>query len=604
MKKVKLSMLILSLLVCMIIPVFGAEQTTITLLHTNDTHANIKSDGKAIIGFGKMATYVEQLKQENNVLVLDAGDMFQGLPVANLEKGHSIVSIINQVGYDAMVPGNHEFDFGTDNLLELSKKLNFPMLSANIETVEGKEVFKSYIVKEFEGVKVGIFGLTTPETYFKTHPNNVKGYEFNEIVASAEKTVKTLKETEQVDVVIMVSHLGLDEGVDTSDVVAKAVEGIDVIVDGHSHTTLPEGREVEDTLIVSTGEKLNNIGQVELVVEAGKVISKSSQLVAYAELAEVEAKQTVEEEIAKVEEAQKAVLDKVVGKTSVDLDGERANVRTGETNLGQLATDAMIKETGAQMAITNGGGIRASIPAGDITMNHVVTVFPFGNTVMVKEIKGSDIKAALEHGVSEYPEQKGAFPHTAGITFTLHTQEAVGNRISNIKIAGEDLQLDKLYTVVTNDFMAAGGDGYEMFKAYPVKAEYNTLMDILLDYVAELGTVAGKVETRMTVTDEPNGTKEEVVEANVVAIRTYAEQAGFKVLYVADTKEIVLKKDNVKVVLNVGQTNYKLTREGQDANVVLEGNLDVQVELKENTAYFNAVEFEALLQQVTPEKAA
>lgn len=602
MKKIKLSMLILSLLVCIIMPVFGAEQTTITLIHTNDTHANIKSDGKAIIGFGKVATYVEQLKKENNVLVLDAGDMFQGLPIANLEKGHSIVSIINQVGYDAMVPGNHEFDFGTTNLLELSKKLDFPMLSANIETIEGKEVFKPYIVKEFEGMKVGIFGLTTPETYFKTHPNNVKGYEFNEIVASADKIVKKLRETEKVDVIIMVSHLGLDEGVDTSDVVAKAVKGIDVIVDGHSHTTLPEGREVEDTLIVSTGEKLNNIGQVELVVEAGKVISKSSKLIGYTDLAEVEAKQTVEEEIAKVEAAQKAVLDKVVGKTSVDLDGERANVRTGETNLGQLATDAMIKETGAQMAITNGGGIRASIPAGDITMNHVVTVFPFGNTVMVKEIKGSDIKAALEHGVSEYPEQKGAFPHTAGITFTLHTKEAVGNRISDIKIAGEELQLDKLYTVVTNDFMAAGGDGYEMFKTYPVKAEYNTLMDILLDYIAELGTVEGEVETRMVITDELNGVKEEVLEANVVGIRAYAEEKGFKALYVADTKEIVLKKDGLKVVLNIGQTNYKLTLEQE--GVVLEGNLEAEVELIGNKAYFNSIEFEALLEQVDVEKAA
>ena len=595
MRRVRLSMLIMAILVCAIFPVFGAEQTTLTILHTNDTHARVKDDGKAI-GFAKMATYVEELKKEGNVLVLDAGDMFQGLPIANLEKGQSIVSVVNQVGYDAMVPGNHEFDFGSDNLLELRDKINFPMLSANIVTASGEEVFKPYIVKEFDGVKVGVFGLTTPETYYKTHPNNVKGYEFNEIVASAQKAVKALKETEKVDVVVMVSHLGLDEGDLTSDVVAEQVEGIDLIVDGHSHSNLPEGREVNGTLIVSTGEYFTNIGRVDLTITNGKVADTKVKLVSYTDLAEVTANEAITSEIIKLEEEQAKVLETVVGKTSVVLDGERANVRTGETNLGQLATNAMIAETGAQMAITNGGGIRASIPVGDITMKHIQEVFPFGNTVMVKEIKGSDILAALEHGVSGYPEQMGAFPHTAGITFTLYAGEEAGNRIGNVKIAGESLQLDKLYTVVTNDFMAAGGDGYTMFGEYPVKAEYNTLMDILLGYIKDLGEITQEVEARMTVTNEA---KEATgVTAKVVAFRDYAQAKAFKVVYNHETKEITLTKEDLVVVTKVGQTAYTFTKD----NVVTQGEFKTPLELKDNTTYFDATEFEKLIKVV--DKAA
>lgn len=599
MKKVKLSILIFTLLVCSVFPIFGVEPTKVTIIHTNDTHTRIKDDGKAI-GFAKMATYVEELKKENNVIVLDAGDMFQGLPIANLEQGQNIVSVINQVGYDAMAPGNHEYDFGSVNLNEINEQLNFPMLSANIKTTEGKDVFKPYIVKEFDGVKVGIFGLTTPETYYKTHPNNVKGYEFQDIVASAEKAVKDLKETEKVDVVVMVSHLGLDEGTDTSDVVAEKVAGIDVIVDGHSHSNLPEGRKVNDTMIVSTGEYFGNMGRVDLTIEAGKVVNTEAKLLSYEDLAAVTPNAGIVAEIVKIEEAQIAILEQVVGKTSVELDGTRENVRTGETNLGQLTADAMLKEAKADMAITNGGGIRASIPAGDITMGQVSTVFPFGNTLMVKEIKGSDIVAALEYGVGDYPEQKGAFPHTSGITFTLHSTEKAGNRISNVKIGGQDIEADKLYSVVTNDFMAAGGDGYTMFENYPIKAEYNTLMDVLLSYIKEIGVIDQAVETRMTVTTESNGVKELAPVSNVVKLRDYAEQKAYKVVYDATTKQVTITKGDLVIVAQVGAANYTAT----NGTVKAEGTFVTPLELKDETTYFDATEFEALIQEVAAPKAA
>ncbi len=516
MKKVRFKLITaLAFASLMMVPTF-AKDTTLKILHTNDIHGNVKDDGKSTIGFAKFATYVEDVKSEDdNVLVLDAGDMFQGLPFANLEKGQSIIDIANIIGYDAMTVGNHEFDFGADNLFNnIISKLNFPVLAANVYKGED-QALEPYIVKEVDDLKVGIFGMATEETAFKSHPNNTVGYEFTDMIQAAEETVNILKEKEQVDVIIMVAHLGLYEGAYTSDLVAKAVDGIDVIVDGHSHTELPEGLMVNDTLIVSTGTALKNVGEVELTITDGEVVAKEAELLNYSDFAEVTPNAEVLAAIEKVEAAQKPMLERVVGKTAVDLIGERTLVRTGETNLGQLATDAMIDLTGAQIAITNGGGIRASIKAGDITMNDMITVFPYGNTIMVKEIKGSDVKAALEHGVSEYPNEKGAFPQTAGITFTLDAYREVGNRISDIKVNGEPIDLNGTYTVVTNDFMAAGGDGYDMFAAYPIKAEYNTLMDTLLDYVEGLGTVEGKFETRMSVVTEAPAKEETSAEEEV-----------------------------------------------------------------------------------------
>ncbi|MDA3730793.1 5'-nucleotidase C-terminal domain-containing protein [Niameybacter massiliensis] len=602
MKRIGLKLAIIGTALCSTIPVF-ATQTTVKILHTNDTHSNVKDDGKSIIGFAKLATFVETEKTNGNVLMLDAGDMFQGLPFANIEKGHSIVEIVNQVGYDAMTIGNHEFDFGADNLMSIMNKLNYPVIAANVLKGEEQAV-QPYIVKEFDDVKVGVFGMATPETAFKTHPDNVVGYTFADIIETADATVKTLKETEKVDVVVMLSHLGLEEGDYTSDLVAKGVEGIDVIVDGHSHTTLPEGRMEGETLIVSTGTALKDIGQVELVIEDGKVVSKTATLLGYEAFNEVAPKQEIIDAIAKVEEAQKPMLEKVVGTTEVKLVGDREVVRTGESNLGQLATDAMIELTGADVAITNGGGIRASIEAGDITMNNMVTVFPFGNTIMVKEIKGSDLLAALEYGVDSFPETKGAFPHTAGITFTLNAYKEAGSRVSDVKVSGEALDLNKMYSVATNDFMAAGGDGYTMFESYPIKAEYNTLMDTLLAYVEKLGTVEGTFVPRMTVVTEAPAEEvipsteitQPTVESKVVALRAYLQDKGFKVTF--DDVEKVVTAEKADTVLTFKSNSKAYTAKDADSNE--SGELSAALVVKENVTYINATEVEAILAKLTP----
>lgn len=527
---------------------FAAEEKTLTIIHTNDIHAAVNDNGKSQIGLAKLGTYVEELRKKDEILVLDAGDMIQGLPIANLEKGKSIIPMANEVGYDAMAVGNHEFDFGAANLFEVEKGFNFPMLSNNVMK-DGKLVFKPYIVKEVKGLKVGIFGISTPETAFKTHPDNVKGYEFADMVKASKETVDKLRNTEKVDIVIALAHLGLYEGDYTSDIIAKNVDGVDLIIDGHSHTLLEKGIMEKDTLIVSTGSSMRAIGKVELKISDKKIVDKKATVLKYDDMKDVKPEQAIVDAIKKVEDAQKVILDKVVGKTSADLIGERRIVRTRESNLGQLATDAMIDLTKADMAITNGGGIRASIKTGDITMRDMVTVFPFGNTIMVKEVKGSDIVAALEHGTGEYPNEKGAFPHVAGVTFTLRINAPAGKRVADVKIAGQPIDMDKMYKVATNDFMAAGGDGYDMLKKYPIKAEYNTLMDTLLDYVKKLGTVEGKLETRITF-DKEAGANEKV------SIREFAVAKGYKVDYDAKTKMITLTKGDLIVKIDVKENIY------------------------------------------------
>ncbi|MHC1747881.1 MAG: bifunctional UDP-sugar hydrolase/5'-nucleotidase [Cellulosilyticaceae bacterium] len=581
MNKLRRTAIVVMMFVLLAFPAFAGQDATITIFHTNDVHGNVEDNGKDVIGFAKMATYVADYKKEhNNVIVLDGGDMFQGLPFANIEKGHSVVPLANQVGYDAMVPGNHEFDFGADNLLKIKDELKYDMLSANVYK-DGKTVFKPYVVKEVAGLKVGIFGITTPETVSTTHPNNIKGYVFKELIPVAQETVKTLRETEKVDLVIMVGHLGV-EGDLTSISVAEKVEGIDVIVDGHSHTTLPEGKMVKDTLIVSATTALKNIGQVEINVQDGKVVDKTAKLLAYEDLKAVIPNEAITNKIKETKATQEKELNIVVGKTEKELVGEREVVRTGESNLGQLATAAMMDISDADIALTNGGGIRASIKAGDITKKDVVTVFPFGNTIMVKEMKGSDIVAALEHGVSKYPEANGGFPHTAGITYTLDGTKEPGNRVSDLKVAGEPIVLDKMYSVVTNDFTAAGGDGYVMFKDYPVKHEYNTLMDTLLAYVEKQETLKGEFTQTIKVIEGP------------IKVRDFAKKNGYAVGFDEKTHMVTLTKEAMVIQFKTGGTEFVVSNGTKD----VKGNFKESVKIKNNTNYFDKNQADLLVKTV------
>jgi 5'-nucleotidase / UDP-sugar diphosphatase len=471
--------------------------TKIVLLHTNDSHSRVFEGKYAGMGFAKLSTLVKQHEAENvNTLLLDAGDTFHGQTFATLSKGESIAKVLNAVGYDGLAAGNHDFNFGYERLLELSKIVNFPVLSANVVFEEtGEYVLPPFMIKEVDGIKLGFFGLSTPETHYKTHPKNVEGLKFTDPVAASKKMVAELSAL-NVDAIIAVSHLGTDaSSTDTSIKVAEGAEGIDLIIDGHSHTT--ENVGVSGTLIVSAGEYLKNLGVVELEFKGKELVSKKGSLITKADAADIEPDAEVEAVINEIKEAQQEILSEVVGNTSVVLDGERDTVRKSESNLGNLITDAMVEVTGADFALTNGGGIRASIEAGEITKEEIITVLPFGNYIQTKEISGKDIKAALENGASGYPANHGAFSHVSGLTYAIDGEQPVGERVHSIKINGKSIDMDATYTMATNDFLAAGGDNYKMFKELKHTGDYPALDEAVISYIKARGTITPETEGRV-----------------------------------------------------------------------------------------------------------
>jgi 2',3'-cyclic-nucleotide 2'-phosphodiesterase (5'-nucleotidase family) len=478
------------------------EEVMISIVHTNDTHARVEAGGYDGMGFERVATIVSQIEAANpNTLVLDAGDAFHGQTIATLNEGESIVKIFNEIGYDVMTPGNHDFNYGKERLLELDEMAEFPIVAANVYYDDYSEFLPGFTVKEIDGVKVGIFGIATPETVYKSHPANTEGLEFFDPVIASKLMVAKLED--DVDVIVGLVHLGLDESsIHTSRLVAENVEGIDLIVDGHSHTELPEGLMVGNTLIAQAGGYDNNVGIVDLVVKNGMVTSKSARLINKEEAAELEPDPAITAIIAEVKEANDLITEEFVSENSIELVGEREFVRTGETNLGNLITDSMVEFTGADVALTNGGGIRASIPADDITVGDVITVLPFGNYVVTIDVTGAEIVEALEHGLSAYPETLGAFPHIAGMNVVFDPSQEVGSRVVEVTVGGEELDMEATYSLATNDFLAAGGDDYTMFGDNEITALYPGLDEILIEYFKEYGTEGSPVEGRIQTVDE------------------------------------------------------------------------------------------------------
>lgn len=479
-----------------------AKDIDITLFHTNDSHGRVKKDG-SIIGID----VISAIKNNTiNSLLLDAGDTLHGLPFATLKKGEDIVSLMKLAGYDAMAPGNHDFNYGYERLLELSKlsaegENSFPIISSNV--MKGNDnLIDSNVIKDVAGIKVGIFGLTTPETAYKTNPNNVIGIDFADPVEAARKQVEELR-AKGADVIVALAHVGIDESSEVvSTMIADEVDGIDVIVDGHSHSTLQEGITTENgTLIASTGEYENNLGKVVITVdgESKEVVTKKASLISKAETTDIEGDKKVLDKIEDIDAEQSEFLSKVIGNSKVHLEGAREYSRTQETNLGNLITDAMLDETGAEIAITNGGGIRDSIDEGEITKGEIVKVLPFGNYIVTKALTGSQIKEVLEHGIKAYPAPAGHFPHVSGVNFVFDETREAGNRIVGITVNGKPIEMDKLYVVATNDFMSVGGDEYPHFSNIPTINEYKSLEEALESYIRKIGNVDYSIEGRIKV---------------------------------------------------------------------------------------------------------
>ena len=472
---------------------------TISVVHVNDTHGRVEENEKnGELGFAKLKTYYDNKNVADNALLLNAGDVIHGTTFATISKGDSVINVMNQMGFDGMTAGNHDFNYGYQRLVELKNKANFPIFGSNVVNENGDNILDSDKIVGINGVKVGIFGLATEETKTKSSPTNTEGLSFVNSVESAQNEVANLK-NQGADIIICLSHLGEDkESTETSTLIAENVEGIDLIVDGHSHTELQNGRYVGNTLIAQAKAHGYFIGDVTLLLDKdNKIVAKSASLKPYARMKYLDANKDTLAQIEAVTNENKKVLDQEVGQTNLDLVGARDMVRTGETNLGDFVADAMIKTTGADVAITNGGGIRESISAGTITKGDVLTVFPFTNFAVTLEVNGSVIKQALEHGLSEAPNSAGKFPQIGGMTVKYDTTKPAGQRVTEITINGETCDANKTYTLVTNDFMAIGGDGYEMFKGQTKLAEYELISEIFENAIKEASPIAPEADGRM-----------------------------------------------------------------------------------------------------------
>lgn len=515
------SLLVLLLVVSSIVPAWAQDETfALTILHSNDEHSHHQagSDGG---GAAIAASVVNQVRAEGgNVLLLDAGDRFTGTLFHYLYKGIDNAEIMNLMGYDAMAVGNHEFDDGPAVFAEFAAKLNFPVLSANIDAAGEPDVdavLEPYTILEVGGRQVGIFGLTVPETDVLSSPG--KNIVFNYDLATVAGEMVAALEAEGVNVIIALTHLGY--GADVA--LAGAVDGIDVIVGGHSHTLLsnnlvgaegPYPTEVATpdggtTLIVTAGQYYEFLGRLDVEFDAAGVVTgydgEPIALVRYI-TPDPDMVALVGEFSAEVD----VLRNTVVGEAGVELVGERSVCRVEECNMGNLMTDVMRMTTGAQIAITNGGGIRASIAPGQVTVSDVINVFPFGNTMATFEITGADFIAALENGVSQVENVAGRFPQVSGMRYSWDGSMEAGSRIVSVEVLNaetgeyEPLDPEAIYSVVTNDYMRRGGDGYAVFEEKAIDPyDAGTPLDqALIAYFAEHSPVTAEVEGRITRVDQ------------------------------------------------------------------------------------------------------
>ncbi|MDR0897953.1 MAG: bifunctional metallophosphatase/5'-nucleotidase [Oscillospiraceae bacterium] len=501
MKKLLALWMVLALLIAAI-PALAeeaaAEPVVVTIFHTNDTHTRHTSE--VGMGFAMMASYVNAARAAGeNVLVLDAGDTLHGLVFANMTKGESIVAIMNAIGYDAMAPGNHDFNYGYEHLKELEKQMNFPLLNANIKIKEdGSNAFTPYTIVESGGKKIGIIGAANPEYKTSVHPDYTAKLDFQDrtpILA----TVALIRD--QVDALIILAHWGVGAAYvpDTVEALAS-IPGVALVIDGHSHTVLYDIEQGEEgtALVTSTGEYLNNLGKVTLTFAPEGGLTVEAGLIPKPAAFEDHAMINVIEEL---EAEQSVILDQVIGETTVDLEAERAISRTSETNWGNLSADIIAEVTGAEVALLNGGGVRQSIPAGPITARDINNAFPFNNLVVLKEVNGQALLDTLETGVRYYPETSGGFPQISGMSFTFDPSKPAGERVVELLIGGEPVDPAAMYTLATNDYLASGGDGYDSLGAFPDLMIMGTLDEVITDYLRESGPVSPVVEGRIVAVE-------------------------------------------------------------------------------------------------------
>lgn len=467
----------------------------LTILYLNDYHGHITpfkahyKDEHTVGGMARIATVVRSIRAENTennipTLLLCAGDVLQGTPQSTVFKGESDFLCLNEIGCNAMVLGNHEFDYGQENLNALRSQANFAILGGNILSERGQApIVKSYFTRNIHGLKIHIVGLTTDETPLTTHPKNVEKLVFADPIETAKKTLQKL---DPDDIVIALTHIGYE----MDKKLAKSVEGIDIIIGGHSHTKIEKPKKLNKTIICQAYEYGEYLGRLDLELEGGKIKSLRGKLIQITDDIEEDKdiKKLVDDYMVKLD----TNLKMVIGKAASPLNGEREDIRNKETNLGNLIGDVMRSMGNTDIAFVNAGGIRASIDKGDITIEEVLTVLPYGNHLVTMELKGSEILEILNHQANMEPGS-GGFLQVSGVTM-----EIKGQTVTSSTIGGKPVNPVQSYTVATNDFLAAGGDGYSTFKSGRNYIDTGLLVsDIMIDYIKTHAVIDSKIDGRI-----------------------------------------------------------------------------------------------------------
>ncbi|MCF4099577.1 bifunctional metallophosphatase/5'-nucleotidase [Maritalea mediterranea] len=490
---------------------------SLKILHINDVHSRIQpinkydsncgaednAAGECFGGMARVATAIETRRsalegQGFNVLTLDAGDQFQGSLFYTTYKGALAAQLMNMIGFDAMAVGNHEFDDGPEKLAEFVDAVDFPVLFANANLADEpllKGKVPSHIVKEIDGEKVAIIGVLAEDTAETSSPgDNVKFIQAEEVL----KKLVTQLEADGVNKIVLLSHVGINRDI----AIAQAVDGIDVIVGGHSHTLLDEYPTMaknpsgQDVPIVQAYAYSKYLGELSVTWDDEGNVTEAEGAPWLLDARVPEDKEmlaVIEEKAAPLE----AIKAQVVGASTDEIVGDRNVCRAEVCSMGVLVTEAMLdrtKDQGVQIVIQNGGGLRASIDAGEITMGEVLTVLPFQNTLATFELKGEHVIEALENGVSQVEDGAGRFPQVAGMKYTWDPEAEPGSRIVSVEVMQDDgsyapLDESATYMVATNNYMRAGGDGYKVFETEGMNAyDYGPGLEVVVaDYIAKLG---------------------------------------------------------------------------------------------------------------------
>ncbi|MDD8040695.1 MAG: 5'-nucleotidase C-terminal domain-containing protein [Thermotogota bacterium] len=474
----------------------------VTVLVSADIHGHLEpykpvGSDYFIGGMAKMSQYVNQVwEDQKELLLLDVGDAPYNTNVANLFEGEPVIRIMNWMEYDAMVLGNHDFDFPFSVMERNAQLADFPFLSANtLKDGVHPNFLEPYHIVEYGGITFGIIGVTDDQSAWYTHPNNVKGITFIDHFEAAKAAVAELKG--KVDFIIALAHLHGD-----NPVLSQKVEGIDLVYGGGTDiVAFPE--KINDSWLLSSGKHAELISQTNLNFWDGELLGFTFSHIFLSQ--NMPDDPVVDLIVKKAVSAMDGRMMHVVGKTSVLLDGERATVRLKESNLGNVIADSLRAMTDADISFQNGGGVRASIPVGDITIKDIYTVLPFDNTVVVVEATGKQIWDAIEHGISVYPGAAGQFLQVSGVSYTFDASKEPYQRLVSVEYNGAPIEMDRKFRLVANDFLTGGGDKFLMLKECKELVRTKSyLRDAFLEYFQKNPVISPQLEGRITILNPAN----------------------------------------------------------------------------------------------------